>query len=104
MYMSLNSFFEKLFRRKSPTHHLMDNSIASTPKPLDLDTATAEEIDSWIIAFGREIRRVSFEISHWEQKAGATNPIVVQLRQKETELNIRRDLARAKLAELRSTK
>jgi hypothetical protein len=51
-----------------------------------------------------EIRRLGMEIGNWESKTGPTNPVVVHLRQRETELNTRRELARAKLAELRATK
>jgi hypothetical protein len=102
--MSLKAFFQNLFHRKSPHHHVPVKPEPSAPKPLDLDTATADEIQNWIIAFGMEIRRLGMEIGNWESKTGPTNPVVVHLRQRETELNTRRELARAKLAELRATK
>ena len=102
--MSLKSMVENLFHGKAAVPSAPAEPAASAPKPFDLETSTAEEIDIWIVAFGSELRRLRMQIDEGEHKPGGPDPVVPLLRKRLTELEIRQELARGRLAELRAGK
>jgi hypothetical protein len=102
--VSLKSLVQNLFHKNAAIPSTPAGPAAPAPKPLDLNTSTAEEIDMWIMAFGSELRRLRMEIDEGEHKPGGPDPVVPLLRKRLTELESRRDLARARLTELRAAR